>query len=97
MFLRSILLSALALGWVACSHVQPVAKGAIVVNCKVDSAEVWLNERFLSEVRNMRAGVRVRPGTYRLEVRHQNYYPAYRLVTVTAGQRAVIAVDPAPR
>ena len=58
----------------------------------VATAAVWLDERFIAQVRAIPAGIRVSPGTHRVEIRHDRYHVRYFEVTLAPGETRTLEV-----
>lgn len=69
----------------------------LVVECAVADAALWIDERFVAEVADLRGGVRVPPGRHRLELRHPAYHAHYAELALRPGQRRVLAITLAER
>ena len=67
------------------------------VECKVPDAEVYLDSKYFREIAEMRAGVRLRPGEYRVEVRHSDYHSRYFEFTLAENERKLLTVELASR
>lgn len=68
----------------------------ILVQSNVPDAELWVDERFVAPVSALQAGVALRPGTHRIEVRHPRYHSFYETVTVGARERSTLEVRLVP-
>lgn len=66
----------------------------LLVECSVPSASVYVDEAFAGRAAELgQSGARVVHGTLRVEIRADGYFPAYRDVTVRAGERARLQVE----
>ena len=97
--LLTLLLLALAIALPACGgpSVNPRTKVAksdaiIKLQCNVTSAELWVNDRFVAHVRNLRGGIALSPGQHRVEFRHDSHHTHYELLTVTTRERRTLTV-----
>lgn len=81
----------------SCGGAQAPAKrnnrAIITLQCKVADAEVWVNGRYFREVAELSKSFRLREGTHRIEVRHQDYHSMYYELTVSAGTRETLEVE----
>jgi len=100
---RQLLALSLVLALLGCGGGQRRAPGAVgdqdaivTIACEVADATVWVDGREIRQVRDLKAGVALAPGTYRLEVRHDDYHAVYLEVTVAKGERKQLAVEMAP-
>jgi hypothetical protein len=93
----------LALVFAACGGAAPpqaTSQGPDALlrfQCTVKDAELWLDGRFLAEVREVPAGVLVAPGPHRLIVRRDGYHETYLWISADAGQTQTLAIDLAER
>lgn len=69
----------------------------LVVNCEVADAEVWINSRYSRTTAELKRGIRLKAGNYRIEVRHREYHSRYYELTVKAKERRTLDVDLARR
>ena len=69
----------------------------LLVQCEVSDAEVWLNSRYYRTVGEFTRGVRLRPGLYRVEVRHDGFHSMYYEVELAAKERRTLEVKLAQR
>ncbi len=100
--LAVLLLVTLAVSW-GCGPPSTNAKTAkknsavLVVKCEVPDAEVWINSRYSRSTAEFTRGIRLKPGSYRIEIRHRDYHSRYYEFTVAAKERKVLEVDLARR
>ena len=72
----------------------PAKNDAIIqIECDVAEAELWVNERFIAHMRNLRRGIALSPGEHRLEFRHDGHHTHYELITVAAKERRTLTID----
>lgn len=87
----------------ACGGTSPqLGKGesksaVLVVSCNVPEAEVWINSRYSRSASELGRGLRLSPGSYRLEVRHSGYHARYFELDLAAQERRVVDVELARR
>lgn len=103
---RSVVLAVLllvgALG-VACGGVSQGAtltannSAVLVVECDIPAAEVWINSRYSRSAGETSRGLRLRPGSYRVEVRHGGYHSRYFEFELSAKERRTIKIELAQR
>jgi hypothetical protein len=73
------------------------APAVLVVDCAVDDAALWIDERFVAEIAQARGGVRLPAGRHRVEVRHDAYHAFLGEVALRPGQRRTLPVPLAER
>lgn len=73
------------------------AKGLLFLDCEVADAEIWLDSRFLGEVREVKGGIRLGPGLRRIEVRHSDYHSTYLEIELRPDQTRRLDVELARR
>jgi hypothetical protein len=76
---------------------QDAGDALIFLRCSVDDAEVWVDGEFLREMRELRKGIRIAPGSHRIEVRHDEYHSLYFEVELLPRQRKRLEAELAPR
>ena len=91
---------AFLLGCGGAAQQSPTAGRAVLLFDVADAAvrseaELWIDDRYVP--RGLIAGLRVAPGRYRIEVRHDAYHTFYAEVRVAGGQRQHLVVRLAPR
>ncbi|HET6611873.1 MAG TPA: carboxypeptidase-like regulatory domain-containing protein [Kofleriaceae bacterium] len=67
-------------------------QGKLVLSCPVADAEVWVDGQFLGQVRSVRGGILLTPGTHLVKIRHDHYHTDYSKVDLSAGKRVVVRV-----
>ena len=66
------------------------------IDCRVPDAVLWVDDAYVGDVGDLRAGVALRPGAHRLEIRHDRYHSRYIELTVKRGERSTVRVTLAP-
>jgi hypothetical protein len=92
---QGVLVLAAALGLGACAGAsRPVAseRAVLEVRCPVADAVVWVDGRYVAQVRDLRGGLALRPGHHQIELRHERYHAYYGDLDIAAGQRVRIDV-----
>jgi hypothetical protein len=69
----------------------------LIVKCEVADAEVWINSRYSRTTAELTRGIRLKAGSYRIEVRHHEYHSRYYELSVKAKERRTLDVDLARR
>jgi hypothetical protein len=99
-------LAALALGLAllagpGCSGASRTAtrqdRAVLVVRSPVTDAVLWVDGRYVAQLRDLRAGVTLTPGLHQIELRHDRYHPYYGEVELAVGQRLELEVALAER
>ncbi len=96
---RMVLITALV-STAACggAHQGRSAPSAVLqIECEHKGAEVWLNSDFLHELDTMPNGIRLKPGEYRIEIRHADFHSRYYSFQLQSGEQKQIVVQLAPR
>lgn len=68
-------------------------RAVLEIRCRVPDAALWIDERFVAEVREVRGGVRLPPGRHRVEVRHDDFHAFYGEVALRPGERRRLVVE----
>jgi hypothetical protein len=58
----------------------------LAVRCAVAEADVFIDEVYAGEVRDLGGGVRLPAGAHRVEVRHEGHHPRYLDVRLEPGE-----------
>ena len=102
-FLALVLMAFLASLSSGCPHAgqsasqAPHASGVLLVKCPIADAELWVDSKYVRELREIKSGVRLSAGHHRIEVRHESYHSMYFDLDIGAGERRTLDVDLAPR
>lgn len=73
-------------------------QGAVlIVKCQIKDAEVWINSRYSRSAAEFARGLRLKPGSYRIEVRHEGYHSRYFEISLEAKERETLEVELAQR
>ncbi len=85
----SALLLALALSACGGSGAAPARAGRAVleVSCPVADAVLWVDGRYLAQLRDLRGGVSLSPGHHQIELRHDRYHAHYADIELRQGER----------
>jgi len=65
----------------------------VLIDCSVADAEVWIDNRLVAHVGDLRGGVAIPAGRHRLEVRHDQYHAFYALLDLQRGERKKVLVE----
>lgn len=63
------------------------------IECNVPDAEVWVDDRFIAHIENLRGGIALAAGEHRLELHHDRYHAHYQELTVTARERRTLTIE----
>ena len=81
----------------ACSgHTQRRDDGdraVLVVESSVADADLWVDGRYIAQLRDLRRGVPLPPGRHQIEIRHDRYHAHYAEVTLVKGQHTRLTVE----
>lgn len=69
----------------------------LTIECEVRDAELWVDDRFISEIGRLRGGIALSPGDHRIELRHDDYHTHYAEITVVARERRALEISLAER
>lgn len=73
---------------------RPPSKGELVLDCKPDSAQIFVDDRFLGTVSGLaRKPLLLKTGRRRLELRADGYFASYHDLRVVAGVRQKLQVE----
>ncbi|HUS68650.1 MAG TPA: PEGA domain-containing protein [Kofleriaceae bacterium] len=94
--MRSLLL-ALFLVVVGCSGSQRADSDAdraiLVIESPVADAVLWVDGRYIAQLRDLRRGVPLPPGHHQIEVRHDRYHAHYAEVDLVKGRQTRLQID----
>lgn len=76
---------------------QKSLSAVLRIECEVPDAEVYLDSQYFREISEMPAGVRLKAGAYRVEVRHAEYHSRYFEFNLAESERKLIQVELAQR
>jgi hypothetical protein len=95
MIMKSIALVFLAVSLlVACASLKSEGSVAFRVECNVPTADVLLDDVHMGRVAEWaKPGRFIRPGFYRVEIRHPNYYSHFEEITVVDGGSALVKTE----
>ena len=67
-------------------------RAVLEVACPVTDAVLWVDGRYVAQLRDLRGGVALRPGHHQIELRHDLYHAYYGELDLRAGQRLRVDV-----
>lgn len=62
-------------------------RAVLLITCPVRDAVVWVDGRYVAQIRDLTGGLAVPPGRHQIELRHERYHATYEEVEVARGQR----------
>lgn len=68
-------------------------RAVLVIESPVADAVLWVDGRYVAQLRDIRAGVRLPPGVHQIEIRHDSYHAYYGELTLRPTQRLRLTVE----
>ena len=68
-------------------------RAVLVIESPVADAVLWVDGRYVAQLRDIRAGVRLPPGLHQIEIRHDSYHAYYGELRLRATQRLRLTVE----
>lgn len=68
-------------------------RAVLVIDSPVADAVLWVDGRYVAQLRDIRAGVRLPPGVHQIEIRHDSYHAYYNELSLRATQRLRLTVE----
>ena len=68
-------------------------RAVLLIDSPVSDAVLWVDGRYVAQLRDLRGGVRLPPGVHQIEIRHDSYHAYYNELTLRATQRLRLTVD----
>jgi protein-S-isoprenylcysteine O-methyltransferase Ste14 len=91
----SVVMVVLALG---CATMKAEGAATLRIECNVPDAAVLLDDLLLGRVSDVAKHDKlIRPGFYRVEIRHPGYYSHFTEITLAEGGAAVVKVELHPQ
>ena len=95
---RWVISLALAIAlFAACAAVSPPApahRGAVLeVVCPVADAVLWVDGRYVAQLRDLPGGLALPPGHHQIELHHDRYHAYYGDIDLAAGQHLRVDVQ----
>ena len=63
------------------------SRAVLEIDCPVADAVLWVDGRYLAQLRDLRGGVALHPGHHQIELRHDRYHAHYEEIDLATGQR----------
>jgi len=68
-------------------------RAVLVIDSPVADAVLWIDGRYVAQLRDIRGGVRLPPGNHQIEIRHDNYHAYYGELTLRPTQRLRLTIQ----
>jgi len=68
-------------------------RAVLVIESPVADAVLWVDGRYVAQLRDIRAGVRLPPGVHQIEIRHDNYHAYYGELRLRPTQRMRLTIE----
>ena len=68
----------------------------IYLACEVADAAVWIDDRQIGLIVDVRGGIALGAGSHRLELRHDAYHSHYAELTLAAREERTLTIELAP-
>ncbi len=79
---------------VGCATMQAEGTATLRIECNVPEAAVLLDDAIFARAADVaKQGKAIRPGFYRVEIRHPDYYPYFAEFTVEEGGTAALRAE----
>lgn len=62
-------------------------RAVLVITSPVRDAVVWVDGRYVAQVRDLAGGLALPPGRHQIELRHERYHATYQEIELGRGQR----------
>lgn len=72
-------------------------QAVLIIECQVADAAVWVDGRYIAEVRDLPNGLAMPPGRHQIQVRSDHHFAHYREIELAPRQRLRIQVTLAER
>jgi hypothetical protein len=92
LFLAAALLAALGCGG-AQTPTDPDDRAVLRVTCPVADAVLWVDGRYVAQLRDIRGGVALPPGRHQIELRHDRHHAHYEQIELAVGQRFQLEIE----
>jgi hypothetical protein len=71
----------------------PDDRAVLEVTCPVADAVLWVDGRYLAQLRDLRGGVTLAPGRHQIELHHDRHHAYYGEIELRRGERRRIAIS----
>ena len=68
-------------------------RAILVIDSPVSDAVLWVDGRYVAQLRDIRGGVRLPPGMHQIEIRHDSYHAYYSELSLRPTQRLHLTVE----
>ncbi len=87
----------LALALAACGATAPDVKqrqdAVVLVQSNVRDAQIFIDGRFVTFLHAAGAGIALKPGVHRFELRHDDYFSSYLELTLATSDRKKVTMN----
>ena len=89
----ALLLALLLVGCGGSARSTAPPRALLVVKSAIPDATLWVDEAHVGAIGDLGGGVRLRPGTHQIELRHDQHHTRYAEVTLSPGEQRVLELD----
>lgn len=89
----SALLLALLLACGGTASPAPAGRAVLEIACPVRDAVLWVDGRYVAQLRDLPGGVALAPGSHQIELRHERHHAYYEEIHLARGQRLRLPVE----
>lgn len=68
-------------------------RAVLVIQSPVADAVLWVDGRYVAQLRDIRGGVRLPPGRHQIEIRHDDYHAYYSELSLRPTERLRLTVE----
>jgi hypothetical protein len=72
---------------------SPAGRAVLEIACPVADAVLWVDGRYVAQLRDLPGGVALAPGHHQIELRHERHHAYYEDIHLASGQRLRLPVD----
>ena len=82
---------------IGCATMKPEEAGILTIDCNVPEAAVLLDDAVVGRAGELKKSAKsLRPGFYRVEIRHPGYYSYFTEINVAEGGAAAVKAELRP-
>jgi len=68
-------------------------RAVLQIESPVADAVLWVDGRYVAQLRDIRGGVRLPPGVHQIEIRHDSYHAYYGELTLRPTERLRLTIE----